>query len=844
MRKYVKNNLLNIVNVIERANSLVLSFSEANNTEKLVDILTQEQEAAIQVGTELENNNQTSLVSLLEDYCECLYRISQDKDKSSRKKQIKELSTKMATIKTQIAALKEEYDIVFMPYKASMWDALESIWLAAKEDPDCHCYVIPIPYNDMNEDKTRGTLHYEDDLFPDYVPITSYEDYDIAVKHPEVIYIHNPYDQYNHVTNVAEPFFASNLKQYTDMLVYVPYFFSSGKFPADHSLLAAYFYADKIIVQSKECIETIDEKIPREKIVALGSPKVDRILRLAKDKQHLVDEVIPAEWKKKIEGKKVILYNSALNSILADFRLVINKMRYVFSQFEKRNDVVLLWRPHPLMEGTLKALRNTNYDEYMELKNSFCNSAYGILDETPDPAISSVIADAYIGEKYSSMINYFAVQGKLCYFLDWDKLEETYTKEERSAFRVGEVVMKNNYLYYVPRKEGLEHVLFRTNMDTGEVERVLKMPGKPNYTFEDDFGRVYLDMLFYKDNIILPPYNTDDVYIYNCKDGSALCYILPETDGCCEKRFCGNVEYKQKIFFLPINYPGILECDFEKLEFKMHNDWVNAFDNGDMPAFFEGGCFVKKDNLLYMATLNEAKILIFNMDDKTHRIVTINDFNSGFCSMVYDGKDFWLSGWKQDVIVRWNENAEVCDVYSYKTEKKENENVGGVYLVNSKEKLTAFHTSEQYVFDIDKKTGKIKKHAFVQSTSDYVGKLLYTGRTGYAFVKQLDDEWIKVLDQDGFNIILWNRVTDEQRIYPCRISERMLYDYEKEEIEEKRIIKNEYYQIYESTLDINVFLDYVSDGNVFFSESVECYKKGFAFFGNSGQMIHEYIKKN
>ena len=44
-------------------------------------------------------------------------------------------------------------EMVFLPYKASMWDSLESIWRAAYEDREhCNAYVIPIPYADRNPD--------------------------------------------------------------------------------------------------------------------------------------------------------------------------------------------------------------------------------------------------------------------------------------------------------------------------------------------------------------------------------------------------------------------------------------------------------------------------------------------------------------------------------------------------------------------------------------------------------------------------------------------------------------------------------------------------------------------
>ena len=107
-------------------------------------------------------------------------------------------------------------EVVFLPYKASMWDSLESVWQAAEEDGQCDAYVIPIPYYDKNPDGSLGEMHYEGEEYPEYVPIVSWKEYDISEHYPDVIYIHNPYDNWNYVTTVHPDFYASKLCQYTD----------------------------------------------------------------------------------------------------------------------------------------------------------------------------------------------------------------------------------------------------------------------------------------------------------------------------------------------------------------------------------------------------------------------------------------------------------------------------------------------------------------------------------------------------------------------------------------------------------------------------------------------------
>lgn len=68
-------------------------------------------------------------------------------------------------------------EVVFLPYKASMWDSLESVWKAADEDRNTDAYVIPIPYFDRRSDGSLGEEHYEGDLYPAYVPIIRNNEY-------------------------------------------------------------------------------------------------------------------------------------------------------------------------------------------------------------------------------------------------------------------------------------------------------------------------------------------------------------------------------------------------------------------------------------------------------------------------------------------------------------------------------------------------------------------------------------------------------------------------------------------------------------------------------------------
>ena len=303
-------------------------------------------------------------------------------------------------------------EIYFLPYKASMWDSLESIWRAAVKDTEnCNAHVVPIPYADRNPDGSAAQWHCERGIFPADVPVENWEDVDMKAIHPDVIYIHNPYDGMNLVTSVDSSYYSDKLKQYTDDLIYVPYFVS-GEAVGEHFCQApGVVNADHVIVQD-ENIKAQYEKYypggnpPEGKFLALGSPKFDRVRSKKKE-----DYILPKKWQKIIKGKKIILYNTSLGATLQNTDKVCAKLRHVFGVFKDRKDCALWWRPHPLMKATLRSMRPEVADEYEKIEKEYIAAGWGIYDDDPDVDRAIVCTDAYYGD-YSSVVELYKVVGK------------------------------------------------------------------------------------------------------------------------------------------------------------------------------------------------------------------------------------------------------------------------------------------------------------------------------------------------------------------------------------------------------------------------------------------------
>jgi hypothetical protein len=452
MRKFLKNNILEIFNTIYEAHKIIRNFIKTNEYENAGTLLGDCCDSAARIGIIIENSEGKGFVTvgILAEYCKYAQQISMSVSDKCSGSEIKKTLDKLLnkaekSVKNDI---KVKLEIVFAPYKASMWDSLESVWKAADEDPDCNAYVVPIPYYDRNSDHSFGEFHYEGNQFPEYVSVVHYDAYNFEARRPDKIYIHNPYDNCNYVTSVAPRFYSSELKKHTDELVYIPYFVIDEPDPENEETLKrnlnfiivpGVINADKVIVQSEAMKQVYmkvllrhmgdtpeNRKLLENKISGKGSPKFEKL------KNTSIDDIkIPESWKKIIykqngERKKVIFYNTSIASLLEHDYKMIEKICNVLNVFLKNKDeVVLLWRPHPLMRATIQSMRPHLQENYESILNQYIAGGWGIYDDTSDLERAILISDAYYGDS-SSVVQLYRTTNKPVMIQNVDVMEEKY----------------------------------------------------------------------------------------------------------------------------------------------------------------------------------------------------------------------------------------------------------------------------------------------------------------------------------------------------------------------------------------------------------------------------------
>ncbi len=697
MRKAQKQQAEDFVKLLDRAHKEIKKAIERKDGAAAADLLEQCQDGAIELGNmiEAEEGEGFVTVSLLEEYCELVYQIHEaiwHKIPLNGNKTGKSLRKMLIRIENSIREdIKVRLEAVFLPYKASMWDSLESVWKAAEEDPNCDAYVVPIPYFDKNPDGSFKEMHYEGEDYPDYVPITWYEDYDFAEHRPDMIFIHNPYDECNYVTSVHPFFYAKNLKQFTEKLVYIPYFILGEPDPENEKSVEgiAHFctvpgvlYADKVIVQSEamrqvyirvmteftggqmchraaegkdnkdseanpktgkernagtRVNEAACRKYWEEKILGLGSPKVDKVLGTRKE-----DLQIPEEWLRVIRKedgswKKIIFYNTSVTALLEHEEKMLAKMRDVFRVFEENQDeVALLWRPHPLIRATIESMRPGLWEEYEGIVREYKKAGWGIYDDTADVDRVVALSDGYYGDP-SSVVELCRNRG-LCTMIQNIDIRS----DKDSAISNDGMFMENEKTWFVGNLDG---IIYQMNLSDMLVRAEAVIPENIGSTYRISTGVIKKDQKLY----CLP-------------DQGRFIWVFDT-----EKRNFRKIEIKNPYFLrisifdkwivnetlwcVSYGMNQIIEVDLQTEQIAGYYDIFS--DSEDSVGYLSA--FVGKT--IYCVSRTSKRICAFDIGTKRAEYYGFDIKGKGFNTIAFDGKRFWLSGYAGEVYC-WDKEKE------------------------------------------------------------------------------------------------------------------------------------------------------------------------------------------
>ena len=774
MRKAQKRQIEEIIRQMEEAHDEIKRCIEKGITAQAEGLLTDCQNAAVAIGTLIEDTEGEGhlAVTVLEEYCELVYQSYECLSSGSSinaNKIYESLMQKLVKASNSIRNdIKIKTEAVFLPYKASMWDSLESVWKAADADPDCDTYVIPIPYFDKNPDGSFREEHYEGDQYPKYVPITRYDSYNLEARRPDVIYIHNPYDECNYVTSVHPYFYCKNLRKFTDKLVYIPYFILREIDPGNQAAIDSIkhfcftpgtIYADQVIVQSENMRQIyINEYIKAAKEMGLGGEHVDRIflgkkfLGNGSPKIHKIlhtkkeDLEIPAAWLRIIEKpdgawKKIVFYNTSVSALLQHGDKMLRKMESVFEIFKKNKDeIALLWRPHPLIQATIESMRSQLWKAYKEIRDRYVEEGWGIYDDTADLSRAVVISDVYYGDM-SSVMQLCQKAGVLVMLQNIYMLEQFQDKSHvySCGGDIGEdVVWDGDKIWFCPQ---YFNSLFCMDILTGEVKFLGEFPNEKYGT-----ERLYASMKIVKGKIYFIPFSAKAIAVYDIETGEFSNILIDEKKAGCKVEtdflFMGVEEYKNYLFILPVFCKAIIRLNVDNQEIDYITKWYEEIKQN----IFSKACgffrrqVVVREGKLYAPFCTANAVLELDCNTLNSKIHKLGEEKIGYSGICCDGDDFYLSPIESGDLCKWNlKKNSICKFRLYK-ECAVNNSYAYVGVLNANHKILLFPSiHEDGVLDESIKNIEIKEGRFSFAKEEEGGSAYYDMDKGLLTIIQWQD---------------------------------------------------------------------------------------------------------
>ena len=420
----IKSAAHDFMMLLRKAHSGIKKSMDFGDISSAISLLEQCQEGTIRTGTSIEEAAGEGFVTVkyCEEYCEAVYQLAealQGNSSKSPESLYADLDEALDRMERSVEKdFHEKKEVVFLPFKPSAWKNMEYMWRKEKEDPYAEVKVVPIPYFYKNPDGTNSDSCYDLSAYPDYLNVINCNEYDFAKIHPDRIYIQNPYDQYNYITTVHPFFYSKNIKNYTDELVYIPYFAEDDPDPGDgkakkmmdrYVTMPGVFHADRIILQSEAMKKAYIEKLCEfsgEETKDLWEKKIEADTEIyPKPEAGKVDaDSLPQEWKKFLykengEKKKAVIYHTTVSSIVQYGEAAIDKMRKVFEIFEENKDkVALIWRPQSLEFSSVGKNHPGLLHSFEELVNEYKSKGYGIYDDNLREDAALGLSDAYYGD--------------------------------------------------------------------------------------------------------------------------------------------------------------------------------------------------------------------------------------------------------------------------------------------------------------------------------------------------------------------------------------------------------------------------------------------------------------
>ncbi|MCR5672250.1 MAG: LicD family protein [Lachnospiraceae bacterium] len=319
-----------------------------------------------------------------------------------------------------VKASDEPEDIVFIPFAPKYWKYMDKMYRHYAGDDNCRVWVVPVPYYYKAWDGSMSEEVFDTDAYPEDLYLQDYSQVDLQGFHPAKIVIQNPFDGWNSVYSVPPAYYSSNLKSYTDELIYLPFFVTDD---FDRELGREYINMDHyvcmpgvmncntIILPSQILKDTYIEKIT-EFTHTEGDEEVkahlDGKIKVLPEFIYCGDDSFGT--KERSYGKKTIVFFTTISILAERGPDATDKIKRAVEVFAQNSDGIdVIWISQCCKEE-LELIERSVADDFREAVKDFLNSCKGTYID--DLAASEYdryagMCDAYYGNPSSLALKFY-----------------------------------------------------------------------------------------------------------------------------------------------------------------------------------------------------------------------------------------------------------------------------------------------------------------------------------------------------------------------------------------------------------------------------------------------------
>jgi hypothetical protein len=650
LRKLHKKTLTELFATLKEANAELMKPENSAVIGELVKSINEFAEVIknyISANVSDENENKETAINAFEVYSE---KLSVDINETL----FKNLKGQLHSIEIQIDKFRvTQFEIVFIVSSAAKSDSLLPVYEAAAADPACVAHWIPVPLFKINEKREIISKTFDGpDKYPG-IDCTDYKNYNFAQIRPDVIVVNDIFDNNNFVSELPKMFWVSNLKKFTDCLVYIPYFvFGVNTLSDDFVRDAGLEFTDLVFVESefvkdyyiKANRPVYEDNFDYSKFIALGSPKIDSAI-LANERFNNGELEIPEDWRRKIYrddgSKKTVLFlNTSLQKLFSDVKEndpsyipgsdYVSYIKYVIEILSKNKDVVILWRPHPLLIDSIKSMRPWLLESLLEIVENYKNSNIGIYDDNGNLNTAIAVSDGLFGDLSSIGVIFWYLKKKLITENKFLRIGSPKLNCAPAVRCCGEIYLKSFYNSQILR--------FDTSSGKMHFEGFLDGDERKN-------DNKHMFAVSHNEKIYYLPANSKDIVVYNPKNGETEHFELDIdyhviTRIKCNRYFRNGFFYKDKLFLIPSHYDAIISYDFVNKKQELCLDIGGILSSISYPE--QDMIFLRlarvSDDRVVLPFVSTNDVLVYCLTDNSYNLLKIGT-GTGFLDVInYNGK--------------------------------------------------------------------------------------------------------------------------------------------------------------------------------------------------------------